>query len=284
MEKKRLAMAIPASFISDTPHLREKTAKVGLVGRAAAIFRVDEIVIYRDYQKENQKAELRLVSTLLEYMDTPQYLRKKLFKIDPRMQFVGILPPLRTPHHPEKRQANHLRLGEYVEGIVLSSVKEGLLVDIGVERHALLRDPQHSLGERVTVQIVRTGEPIEVQVANREDISDYWGYRVALERNSIRDFLENFKGDLAVGTSRKGKELADISERFAEKWRAAKSIILVFGAPLRGLHEIAKDEGWKLHDYMDFVVNMIPCQGTETVRTEEAVLAALSVLNVKFGF
>ncbi len=48
MEKKRLVIAIPASVISDTPHLREKTAKLGLIGRAAAIFRVDEIIVYRD--------------------------------------------------------------------------------------------------------------------------------------------------------------------------------------------------------------------------------------------
>jgi len=45
MDKKKLAIAIPASVISDTPHLREKTAKIGLIGRAAAIFRVDEVVV-----------------------------------------------------------------------------------------------------------------------------------------------------------------------------------------------------------------------------------------------
>ena len=44
MQKKKLSIAIPASVVSDTPHLREKTSKIGLVGRAVAIFRVDEIV------------------------------------------------------------------------------------------------------------------------------------------------------------------------------------------------------------------------------------------------
>ena len=48
MDKKKLAIAIPASTISDTPHLREKTSKIGLIGRAAAIFRVDEIIVYLD--------------------------------------------------------------------------------------------------------------------------------------------------------------------------------------------------------------------------------------------
>jgi len=35
---------------------------------------------------------------------------------------------------------------------------------------------------------------------------------------------------------------------------------------------------------MDFVVNTIPGQGTETVRTEEAVFASLAILNMHFSF
>jgi hypothetical protein len=60
MVKKQLAVAVPASMISDTPHLREKTSKVGFIGRAAAIFRVDEIVIYRDNVKINQNQDTEL--------------------------------------------------------------------------------------------------------------------------------------------------------------------------------------------------------------------------------
>jgi predicted SPOUT superfamily RNA methylase MTH1 len=48
------------------------------------------------------------------------------------------------------------------------------------------------------------------------------------------------------------------------------------------LHEIAADEGWRLEDVFDYVVNTVPCQGTETVRTEEALLATLAVLNLEF--
>jgi len=58
----------------------------------------------------------------------------------------------------------------------------------------------------------------------------------------------------------------------------------VFGSPSRGLYEIARNEDVRLGKLLDFVVNTIPCQGTETVRTEEAILASLAVLNVEFGF
>ena len=105
MSRKKLAIAVPASVISDTPHLREKTSKIGLIGRAAAVFRVDEIIVYPDNaEKGKQKNEANLIALLLSYLETPQYLRKRFFKLDPRLQYAGILPPLRTPHHPLNRK------------------------------------------------------------------------------------------------------------------------------------------------------------------------------------
>ena len=110
MDKMKLSIAIPASTISDTPHLREKTAKIGLIGRAAAIFRVDEIIVYPDNPRANQREDLDFIALLLNYLETPQYLRKRLFKIEPRLQFAGILPPLRTPHHPVSGKTADLKV------------------------------------------------------------------------------------------------------------------------------------------------------------------------------
>ena len=157
MDKKKLAIAIPASTISDTPHLREKTSKIGLIGRAAAIFRVDEIIVYPDNPKTNQARDLDFIALLLNYLETPQYLRKRLFKIEPDLQFAGILPPLRTPHHPLSGKTRDLKVGEYREGLVLSQAKEGLLVDIGVEQPAVLRETQYAVGDRLTLQVVNVG-------------------------------------------------------------------------------------------------------------------------------
>jgi hypothetical protein len=283
LDRKRLVVAVPASVISDTPHLREKTAKVGLIGRAAAIFRVDEIVVYRDDPKERQTSDLELLATLLSYLETPQYLRKRLFKLEPRLQYAGILPPLRTPHHPASGRVEDLRVGEYREGVVLSDVKEGLLVDIGVEQAALLREKEHKPGERLTLQVVKASGRVEVQAANRADVPEYWGYEVKVERNSLREAVENARVDLAVGTSRKGTEIGCVAAELADKWKTAGSILVVFGSPARGLFEIAADENIQLEQLLHFVVNTVPCQGTETVRTEEAVLATLAVLNVEFG-
>jgi len=278
----KLTVAIPASVVSDTPHLREKTAKIGLIGRAAAIFRVDEIVVYADNPKVNQRADADLIATLLEYMETPQYLRKRLFKIEPRLQYAGILPPLRTPHHPLNAKAANLKVGEYREGVVLAEAKEGLLVDIGVEQPALLREKQFAVGKRVTVQIIKAGGQVEVQTLSSE-VPSYWGYMVTVEPHSLKRLIELGKFDLTIGTSIKGAKWASVAGDVAGKWRKAGSVLVVFGAPTRGLYEIAKDEGASLSELVDFVLNTIPCQGTETVRTEEALLATLAILNVQLG-
>jgi predicted SPOUT superfamily RNA methylase MTH1 len=280
---KKIAIAIPASVISDTPHLREKTSKIGLIGRAAAIFRVDEIIVYPDNPKANQRGDVALIATLLAYMETPQYLRKRLFKLEPQLQFAGILPPLRTPHHPLNRKAADLKVGEYREGVVLSGAREGVLVDIGVEQPALMRESKVQVGKRLTVKVVKLAERVEVEAADRTKIPLYWGYRISLEKRSFSELVKSGKYDLTVGTSKFGSRLADVADKMAVEWAKANCVLLAFGAPARGLFEIARDESASLNALVDFVVNTIPSQGTETVRTEEALLASLAVFRTRFG-
>lgn len=282
MDKKHLAIAIPASIIADTPHLREKTSKIGFIGRAAAIFRVDEIIVYADNPKANQSRDLDFIDMMLTYIETPQYLRKRLFDIEPELQYAGILPPLRTPHHPSSGKIHDLREGEYREGVVLSKTKDGMLVDIGLEQPALLPHAQVRIDQRITVKIVKKTEPVEVQQAEINEISDYWGYSVSVEKQPLKQFLERRQFDLTVGTSRFATRFQDALGRLEQRWKKANSILILFGAPARGLHEIAKEEGTDLNSLVDFVLNTVPRQGTETVRTEEALLATLAILNVQF--
>jgi len=283
IDKKKLAIAVPVSVISDTPHLREKTSKIGLIGRAAAIFRVDEIIVYLDNPKANQVRDLDFIALLLNYLETPQYLRKRLFKLEPNLQFAGILPPLRTPHHPVSGKTCDLKAGEYREGVVLSRDREGLLVDIGVEQPAVLRETQYAVGDRLTLQIVNVGGRIEVQTVNREDIPAYWGFRVRAEKRSFGQILGDGGFDLTIATARVGDKFMDAVGQIGEKWSVAQHVLVAFGAPSRGLHEIAKEEGAKLEAMVDFIVNTIPEQGTATVRTEEALLASLAILNIQFN-
>ena len=280
---KKIAIAIPASVISDTPHLREKTAKIGYIGRAAAIFRVNEIIVYPDNPKVNQKRDIDFITLLLSYLETPQYLRKRLFQLQPELQYAGILPPLRTPHHPSHGRIRDLKVGEYREGIVQSQVKEGVLLDIGVEQPALLRVRDLPINSRVTAQLVQISERrIEAQMIDREDVPDYWGYKVTVEPRSLKAVLCDDRFDLKIATSKFAPTIQETAKKLSSKWERSERILVAFGPPARGLHEIAKDEGLDLNASVDFVVNTLPSQGTETVRTEEALIATLAILNAQF--
>jgi predicted SPOUT superfamily RNA methylase MTH1 len=157
-------------------------------------------------------------------------------------------------------------------------------VDIGVEKPALLLDGHLTVGKRVTVKIANVDKQVEVELANRDEIREYWGYVVNLEKHTLGKILENRRFDLTVATSKYGVPFADTAEKMAGKWKEAKTVLVVFGAPSSGLHEIVKCEGLNLNSIVDFVVNTIPMQGTETVRTEEAIIASLAILNVQFCF
>jgi methyltransferase len=279
MKRRKVSIAIPASVVSDTPHLREKTSKIGFIGRAAAIFRIDEITIYPDMPKTDQTEDMDLIALLLSYIETPQYLRKRLFKLRPELQFAGILPPLRTPHHPLNRQMKKLKAGEYREGVTLSKTDEGALVDIGVEQPALIRDQHLQMSKRITVKTTRVGDQVEAELAMKDEIPEYWGYSVTIEKECLGEMMKKRGSDLTIATSRYGVPFANVVERIVEKWKTAREILISFGAPAHGLNEIAREEGLNLSDIMDFVVNTIPEQGTETVRTEEALIASLAVLN-----
>ena len=284
MDKKRLSIAIPASVISDTPHLREKTSKIGLIGRAAAIFRVDEIIVYTDNAKLDQRRDLQFIELLLNYLETPQYLRKSLFPLEADLQYAGILPPLRIPSHPLSGKTKHLKIGEYREGVIQGTAKEGLYVDIGVQQFALLRQKQYQINERLTVQVVSVGETIEVQPVNRIDVPLYWGYRVRVEKRPLGQVMRDGLFELKLATARIGDNFMDVAGEIGKKWSLSQHVLVAFGAPSRGLHEIIQDEGINLGEVSDFVMNTVPNQGTATVRTEEALLATLAILNVYFDY
>lgn len=284
MQGKKIAIAIPASIVSDTPHLREKTSKISLIGRTAAIFRVDEIIVYRDNPKINQTAEMELIATLLAYMETPQYLRKRLFRLRPELRFAGILAPLRTPHHPLKSKIADLKIGEYREGATVAKTGEGTLIDIGVEQPALLPNKQLPINKRFTVRVTMIAKRVEVEIASQEEVSAYWGYKVSVEKDTFGKLVKSRGFDLIIATSKYGVPFTSVAEKISKKWEKANKILVAFGAPTKGLHEIAESEGLKLDDIVDFVVNTIPMQGTKTVRTEEALIASLAIFNEHFCF
>lgn len=275
-----LSIALPASLVSAIPHLREKTFKIGQIGRAAAVFSVDEVVIFPDLPHLDQGPDARLIAAVLSYMETPQYLRKRLFGLEPELRYAGILPPLRTPHHPVRSRVRDLRVGEYCEGVVVSVADAGAFVDIGVERSVLVPGVKLPTNNRATVKIVGLGRHLRGLLVRRSDVDAYWGYHVRVSDVGLGRVLKMGGFDLVVATSRRGVPFLKVADELVEHWNRAGRVLVAFGSPSAGLYEILKREGMQLPDVTDFVVNLVPHQGTETVRTVEAVFACLGVLNL----
>jgi len=274
----KLTVAVPSSLVADVPHLREKTGRLGFLGRALGIFRVDEVVIYADPPGEESASQGRFVALVLGYMETPPHLRKHLIRMNPDLRFAGILPPLRTPNHPVTAKLTNLKVGEIREGFVTEASARISRVDIGVGSLAEVPVKLRH-GSRVSVQIEKTAPKIAAELIDRSRIDIYWGFRVTLKNLPLGRLIQEIKPDVVVAASRLGERVDTVLEQIRTSMTGASSVLLAFGSPKRGLHEIIAQEGMKLNAVATYIVNFVPHQGTQTVRTEEAVYSALALFN-----
>lgn len=279
--KKRhptLSIAIPATFISDTPHLRDKTLKIGWIGRALAIFRVDQIIIFTSDPRK--KKDANIMANILSYMETPQYLRKHLFKIRSELRYVGILPPLRTPHHPLEKKFRNLQEGELREGVIVKDKKRKISIDVGVDAYLPLVKEKSRFNQRATVRIVKEKDDLRADIIEANQVETYWGYKIKVIESPIGHLIKDMGFDLVIATSKKGEFFSHLVDKISYSWKNSADVLVAFGSPTHGLYEIFKQEGLKLADFADYIVNMIPNQATKTIRTEEAIYASLTLLNL----
>jgi len=263
---------IPSSTTMESADMRIRTLKVGTIARAAAVFRVDRIVIYRDREFDDS----RFISRVLQYAETPQYLRKRLFPRERALRYVGILPPLRTAHHPTSSKVSTLKVGEFRVGLVVDEVgsDNGAWVDIGVECPLPLKTAsRYEVGQRLNVRVFSL-KPLAAEPVDRSEIPHYWGY----ETEVIPNLDEHVRSSdrLVVATSRQGMTATpDLLKQTVLQGRK-RGLEVVFGSPARGVDAFLSSETME----GCCVINTIPHQGTETVRLEEAIVATLSQVNL----
>ena len=272
---QHVTIALPASLTIDIPHLREKTARLGFVARALAAFRVDRVVIYHDRLGAEIVREARLIEKMLTFIETPQYLRKLLFKMDPDLQYAGTIPPLRTPNHPNKQDPSPglLRDGIVTQGGQPSLIEAGFPKPIQVISRS-------QVSARVTIRLTRTSPILEGEIVDPSGLTIYWGFRVARGHVSLSEMVRSKEFDLAISTSRNGTGIRQVMQELSERWNSSSHPLIVFGSPSEGVPEILARSKLNVSEIMDYNLNMIPQQGVETVRTEEALWSSLAVLNV----
>lgn len=270
-----LWVAIPDSALSDEQTKRDKSIKVGQFARACSIFRVNRIYIYHDGLSGFEREDAGLLKILLQYLDTPQYLRKILYPKMNQLEYAGLLHPIKSPHHKPSEDIKRVRLGDVRTG-VLVKVKGQLFVEAGLGT-LIPFDGQGFEGKKINVKFVSTHPRLRAVEAHTDDISDYWGYEVK-EVESITKLVLGAESTEKIVTSRKGSLFRNVEKKLVEHTKQVRTVLIIFGAPRHGVHELIAKEGGSL-GLFDFVINMFPNQGTETVRLEEALLGTLAILN-----
>ena len=277
--ERTLSVALPASLVSDTPHLREKTAKLGIIARACAIFGVNEIIIYPDDTGRDLRAEIDLCTELFRYLETPQYLRKRLYGLQPSFRFIGILPPLQSPHHNVPRSIAESKLGDMRVGLVIARHSGNMEVEAGLER-PITCSGNLPIGARLTLRLTELGKTLTGEIVDESKIHIYWGYRVRRTKSRLPSLLEKERYELKIGTSRYGIQVQNVWSEISKSLGSVKSVLIVFGSPKLGLKEVLGQDGVETDAVFDFFINTVPEQNVSTVRTEEAVMITLGLLNM----
>jgi len=309
-----LSIALPGSILANAQTDKLRTVLAGQIARTCAIFSVSEIVVFHEDAGPGQALQQKLppdsnkpqsakntntssdltdmdamLARILEYLETPQYLRKALLPFHATLRDAGLLPPLDMPHHLRINDDSPFREGVVMEGLIGSKEAQVIWVNIGL--HEPLAVPGAKpvpTGTRVTVQLP-TGHSQAKLVSQTYPTESHglsWGYNVRFASSISKIFTESpyrqndSQGyDLIIGTSERGIPVDEV-ERSMPNFQ---HVLIVFGGlsglelsiaaePLFGLS--ADDAGM----LFDFWTNICPGQGSRTIRTEEALMIALSRL------
>jgi predicted SPOUT superfamily RNA methylase MTH1 len=210
-------------------------------------------------------------------MDTPQYLRRAVFSMAPSLKYAGILPPLRTNSHPLGKSIDKVFDGEVRWGIQAGSGK----IDIGLKETV---DYPDKVSTRVPTlfQIKLKGKQVRLRPITRDSVDQYFGFDVETTDNIV-DYLQSNMAKTRIAFSRKGTIFSKIESEIESVLTSSKSMIAILGGPQYGIRELLAGKKDALKESVDFWVNTITDQGTETVRVEEALWASLAMFNSSFG-
>ena len=254
---------IPSTFTADEKNRLLRTYKIGLMARYVSIFGVPRIIIYYDEDPKFESHGLgKFISKILSYCNCPPWLRKLSFGLSEDLKYVGHIEPLRTIHHEREILNDHT-------WAVVDSVKKGY-AEVTYRKNKRFR--------KTKCKIIRKHKERDVILINLKqkievlpyELNFFFGYDVRYINRPLHEVLDllDSEGYRIIGLSRYGKRIREVQVNVEDK------LALVFGGPFRGILNILSEEY-----YPEVIVNLINNQNTKTIRTEEAVLMALTLFN-----
>ncbi|MFC7075880.1 RNA methyltransferase [Haloarcula halophila] len=275
------SVLVPSSLTREAEDKREATRKLGYVARAATVFRVDRLTVFPDPDGAG-KFEDGFVETVLRYAATPPHLRKEMWGKRGELEYVGVLPPLRV----------RSQTGSGSEGS--GSLRQGIVTEVGADGRVRVNcGLQHPISLPVPDGLdVEAGERVTVRVSSRRPVraklvdAPTTGFDVVSADLDMA--LSRDDAGLTIASSRYGEPVSTARlGRIAERRDAAGDMTVAFGAPERGLPSILDvDPDAAGGDHtddpagFDLWLNTVPNQGSEVVRTEEALFASLACLTL----
>ncbi|KZX49266.1 putative RNA uridine N3 methyltransferase [Haloarcula sp. K1] len=276
------SVLVPSSLAREAEDRREATRKLGYVARAAAVYRVDRLTVYPDPDGAG-KWEDGFVETVLRYAATPPHLRKEMWGKRDELEYVGVLPPLRV----------RSQTGSGSEGS--GSLRQGIVTEVGADGRVRVNcGMQHPISLPVPADMdVEQGERVTVRVSSRRPVraklvdAPTTGFDVVAA--DLDAALSRDDAGLAIASSRYGEPVTSTRlGQLAERRDAEGGMTVAFGAPERGLPSILDvapdavggDQTSDEPEGFDLWLNTVPNQGSEVVRTEEALFASLTCLTL----
>ncbi|ELZ08828.1 RNA methyltransferase [Natrinema thermotolerans] len=288
-----VSILVPSSLSREAEDKREATRKLGYVARAATVFRADRLLVYPDRDGETGRFDGGFVETVLRYAATPPYLRNEAWGMRDELEYAGVLPPLRAVSQTGSESNGS---GSSRQGIVTEVGPEGRVrVNCGLQHPISLNVPPKMAveeGERVTVRI-SSRRPV------RAKLEDVPLPGLAVERTDLSTALGREDAGVRIAASRFGEELTVGRLETLAGRIEGDGMTVAFGAPERGLPDIleieasavgapkdaaaGEDDGVEptADPGFDLWLNTVPDQGSEVVRTEEALFATLASLSLR---
>ncbi|MEM1628956.1 MAG: putative RNA uridine N3 methyltransferase [Desulfurococcaceae archaeon] len=269
-----LRVILPTSILEVEHSLLLKSNRIHQVARWCSIFGVKEVVFYKEFSTSIEKfaRDKEIIEMHWKYFFTPPYLRKVLVPINPLLRHVGLWPPIRLEIYDKEPVP---RTGEYRLGYSVKS-RDGYF-KINIDGKNFYRAVNADCEEGLVLVVVKDVNKKLVECINSNDV--YTGPRLKFAVKLIDEILEHKNRGLMIATDRKGR-LPSIKDIDKIRGYPSAEINILFGSPRHDLFEIANGEGFDLDKYVDFIWNTIPGQKVVSIRTEEALLITLGVLNM----
>ncbi|KAL6616977.1 putative RNA methyltransferase [Neocallimastix sp. 'constans'] len=330
--KYTVSVAIPGSVIEIAQSAELRTYLAGEIARAVTIFEVDEVIIYNEdptrtmenttsgvYEGSNKPSDPNIfLARILQYLETPSYLRKLLFPVHKDLQYTGLLNPLDAPHHMRLDETSLYREGVTIDKPVKqgagSFVTCGLRKDVKIDKHI-------KPGVRVTVELdldlIQSGDNVKNYKGKvvsprqpREKHGLYWGYQIRLAKSISDVFKQSSFGskanyDLTIGISDHGDNAYTTCSKLLSSKNNDDSndndddddnddiknnipstfnhLLIVFGGQGGIENAVEVDENIKINrndtrSLFDLYLNTCPYKGSRAIRLEEQILITMSTL------